>query len=69
TKKKEGVFFVSCALRRKAWRGAPVGETSVGMGLGWTRVAQIHVARRAPSCVLHARCAGCWARGASTKSI
>ncbi|MCI47014.1 hypothetical protein A2U01_0068255, partial [Trifolium medium] len=67
--KKEGVFSVSRALRRKAWRGAPICGTSVGLGLGWTRVAQIHAVRRANSCVLHARCAGCWARGASMKSI
>ncbi|MCI54312.1 hypothetical protein A2U01_0075561, partial [Trifolium medium] len=49
---------VTCALRRQAWRGAPVCGTSVGIGLGWTRVAQIHAARCAPSCDLHARCAG-----------
>ncbi|MCI38295.1 hypothetical protein A2U01_0059523, partial [Trifolium medium] len=60
---------VSCASRRQEWRGAPVIKDGKQDGIGLLRVARIHVARRTPSCVHHARCAGKVARRAAAKSI
>ncbi|MCI62273.1 hypothetical protein A2U01_0083530, partial [Trifolium medium] len=47
---------VSCASCRKEWRGAPVSKDRAPGILCHLRVAQIHMARRASSVVLHARC-------------
>ncbi|MCI80083.1 hypothetical protein A2U01_0101354, partial [Trifolium medium] len=51
----DGKVSGSCAPRRKEWRVAPVNKNEAHDGLGQLRAAQIHVARHAPSCVLHAR--------------
>ncbi|MCI37059.1 hypothetical protein A2U01_0058283, partial [Trifolium medium] len=53
----------------KEWRGAPVIKDGAQDCLGLLHVAQIHVARRAPSCVHHTRCTGKVARRASAKVI
>ncbi|MCI80905.1 hypothetical protein A2U01_0102177, partial [Trifolium medium] len=45
----------SCAPRRQEWRGAPVIMDWTQELFGLLRVAQMHVARHAPSCVLRAR--------------
>ncbi|MCI64434.1 hypothetical protein A2U01_0085692, partial [Trifolium medium] len=47
---------VSCASRRQELRGAPVSKDRAPGILCHLRVAQIHMARRASSAVLHARC-------------
>ncbi|MCI18698.1 hypothetical protein A2U01_0039853, partial [Trifolium medium] len=52
---EDGKVSGSCAPRRQEWRVAPVIKNKAQDGLGQLRAAQIQVARRAPSCVLHAR--------------
>ncbi|MCI32368.1 hypothetical protein A2U01_0053581, partial [Trifolium medium] len=64
---RSSLWQQSVAQECMAQRTKLDGFSSVG--LGWLRVAHIHVAHCASSSVHPARCSGRLARGANTKSI